>query len=145
MVPVYQRVRGQAIQQVGKGRSQSAPARQNADGWRFIAPRVRQDMSRDDHRTAVAPTPSTGTSTMTDTPPDRLSNDPNSPHHDAALLERGIGIRFKGVEKTNVEEYCVSEGWIRVSAGKAKDRFGNPLTIKLNGAVEAYFKEKSED
>ena len=72
---------------------------------------------------------------MTDTPPDRLSNDPNSPYHDAAALERGVGIRFKGVEKTNVEEYCVSEGWIRVSAGNAKDRYGNPLTIKLNGAV----------
>jgi hypothetical protein len=82
---------------------------------------------------------------MTDTPPDRLSNNPNSPYHDAALLERGIGIRFKGVEKTNVEEYCVSEGWIRVSAGKALDRHGNPLTIKLNGAVEPYFKDKSDD
>ncbi len=81
------------------------------------------------------------TDTSPDTPPDRLSNDPNSPHHDAALLERGIGIRFKGVEKTNVEEYCVSEGWIRVSAGAAKDRHGNPLTIKLNGAVEPYFKK----
>ncbi len=76
-----------------------------------------------------------------DTPPDRLSNDPNSTHHDAALLERGVGIRFKGVEKTNVEEYCVSEGWIRVSACTAKDRHGNPLTIKLNGAVETYFKK----
>ena len=82
---------------------------------------------------------------MTDTPPDRLSNDPNSPYHDAALLERGVGIRFKGVEKTNVEEYCVSEGWIRVSAGNAKDRHGNPLTIKLNGAVEPYFKDKAKD
>jgi Protein of unknown function (DUF3297) len=81
---------------------------------------------------------------MTDTPPDRLSNDPNSPYHDASLLERGIGIRFKGAEKTNVEEYCVSEGWIRVSAGTAKDRHGNPLTIKLKGAVEAYFKDKKE-
>ncbi len=77
---------------------------------------------------------------MADTPPDRLSNNPDSPHHDAALLERGIGIRFKGVEKTNVEEYCVSEGWIRVAAGTAKDRQGNPLTIKLKGAVEPYFK-----
>ena len=81
---------------------------------------------------------------MTDTPPDRLSNDPNSPHHNAELLERGIGIRFKGVEKTNVEEYCVSEGWIRVAAGKARDRHGNPLTIKLVGAVEPYFKETKE-
>jgi hypothetical protein len=82
---------------------------------------------------------------MTDTPPDRLSNDPNSPYYDEALLERGIGIRFKGVEKSNVEEYCVSEGWIRVAAGKSKDRFGNPLTIKLKGAVEAYFREKKAE
>ena len=80
------------------------------------------------------------TDTSPDTPPDRLSNDPNSPYHDAALLERGIGIRFKGVEKTNVEEYCISEGWIRVSAGKTKDRFGNPMTIKLNGTVEVWSK-----
>ena len=80
---------------------------------------------------------------MTDTLPDRLSINPNSPHFGGALLERGIGIKFKGAEKTNVEEYCVSEGWIRVSAGNAKDRHGNPLTIKLKGAVEAYFKDKA--
>jgi hypothetical protein len=79
---------------------------------------------------------------MTDTPPDRLSTDPNSPYHDAKLLERGIGIRFKGAEKTNVEEYCVSEGWIRVAAGNAKDRRGNPLTIKLSGPVEPYFRDE---
>jgi hypothetical protein len=83
-------------------------------------------------------------SAMTDSPPDRLSTNPNSPYHDADLLARGIGIRFKGVEKTNVEEYCVSEGWIRVAAGTAKDRFGNPLTIKLNGPVEPYFQDKKE-
>ena len=70
---------------------------------------------------------------MTDTPPDRLSNDPGSPYYDAEVLARDVGIRFKGVEKTNVEEYCVSEGWIRVAAGNAKDRYGNPLTIKLTG------------
>ena len=81
---------------------------------------------------------------MSDTPPDRLSNDPNSPHYDADVLARDVGIRFKGVEKNNVEEYCVSEGWIRVAAGKAKDRFGNPLTIKLVGSVEAYFREKKD-
>jgi len=81
---------------------------------------------------------------MSDTLPDRLSTNPSSPHYDAALLERDIGIRFNGAEKTNVEEYCVSEGWIRVAAGKAKDRFGNPLTIKLNGKVEPYFKSKAE-
>lgn len=78
----------------------------------------------------------------TDTPPDRLSNDPQSPHYDAALLERGIGIRFKGVEKTNVEEYCVSEGWVRVAAGKAVDRRGKPLTVKLAGVVEPYFRDR---
>jgi len=80
---------------------------------------------------------------MTDTPPDRLSNDPRSPHYDAGILARGIGIRFKGQEKTNVEEYCVSEGWVRVEAGKGRDRHGNPLTIKLSGTVEPYFREKT--
>ena len=78
---------------------------------------------------------------MADTPPDRLSNDPNSPYYDEAALERGVGIRFKGEEKTNVEEYCVSEGWVRVAAGKALDRRGNPLTIKLSGPVEPYFRD----
>jgi hypothetical protein len=81
---------------------------------------------------------------MSDTPPDRLSNDPNSPYYDADALARDVGIRFKGVEKTNVEEYCLSEGWIRVAAGKAKDRHGNPLLIKLKGSVEAYFKDKKD-
>ena len=77
--------------------------------------------------------------------PDRLSTNPKSPHYDEALLTRGVGIKFDGQEKTNVEEYCVSEGWIRVPAGKAKDRFGNPLTIKLKGSVEPYFREKKEE
>ncbi len=81
---------------------------------------------------------------MTDTMPDRLSINPNSPYFDGALLERGVGIRFKGVEKTNVEEYCVSEGWIRVSVGNTRDRKGNPLTIKLQGPVEPYLKDASE-
>jgi hypothetical protein len=76
---------------------------------------------------------------MTDTPPDRLSTDPRSPFHDAALIERGVGVRFKGLERTDVEEYCVSEGWIRVQAGRARDRRGNPMTMKLNGEVVAYF------
>jgi len=79
---------------------------------------------------------------MTDTPPDRLSSDPRSPYYDADVLARDVGIRFKGAEKTNVEEYCVSEGWIRVAAGTAKDRQGNPLTIKLTGKVEPYFKDE---
>jgi hypothetical protein len=75
------------------------------------------------------------------TPPDRLSNDPSSPFFDEAILERGIGIRFKGVEKTNVEEYCVSEGWVRLAVGKAVDRKGRPLTMKVTGAVEPYFRD----
>jgi hypothetical protein len=75
-----------------------------------------------------------------DTPPDRLSNDPRSPHFNAEALARDVGIRFKGAEKTNVEEYCVSEGWIRVAVGRTVDRKGNPLTIKLTGKVEPYLK-----
>ncbi len=76
--------------------------------------------------------------------PDRLSNDPKSPHHDAAVLERGVGIRFNGGEKTNVEEYCVSEGWVRLSLGKSVDRKGNPLTMKVNGKVEPYFRDEAK-
>jgi hypothetical protein len=78
---------------------------------------------------------------MSDIPlPDRLSTDPDSPYYNEELLQRDIGIRFAGKEKTNVEEYCVSEGWVRVAAGTARDRHGKPLTIKLKGTVEPYFK-----
>ena len=70
--------------------------------------------------------------------PDRLSTNPDSPYYDETLLAKGVGIRFNGVEKTNVDEYCVSEGWVRVTAGNAKDRFGNPMTIKLKGKVEPF-------
>ncbi len=76
---------------------------------------------------------------MTDVPPDRLSVDPSSPFYDDATLARGIGVRFRGVERRDVEEYCVSEGWIRAAAGKALDRRGQPLVIKMTGAVEPYF------
>jgi len=82
---------------------------------------------------------------MSDTPPDRLSVDPRSPHHDAAALERGVGIRFRGEEKTNVEEYCVSEGWVRVAVGNKVDRKGAPLTMKLQGEVVPYFRETTKD
>ncbi len=78
---------------------------------------------------------------MSDAPPDRLCVSPDSPWHDAAALARGVGVRFRGEEKTNVEEYCVSEGWIRVSVGTAKDRFGQPMTVKLRGPVEPYFRD----
>ena len=76
---------------------------------------------------------------MTDAPPDRLALNPRSPFHDAAILERGIGIHFKGEERHNVEEYCISEGWVRVPVGKALDRRGNAMTIKVHGEVIAYF------
>ncbi len=78
---------------------------------------------------------------MSETPPDRLAANPKSPFYDAAILERGVGVRFRGVEKTNVEEYCVSEGWVRLAVGNTRDRKGDPLTIKLSGTVEPYFKE----
>jgi hypothetical protein len=76
---------------------------------------------------------------MADTFPDRLSLDPRSPHFDQDVLARGVGIKFNGAEKTNVEEYCISEGWIRIAVGRSRDRHGNPMTIKLNGKVEPYF------
>ncbi|MCE1235007.1 MAG: DUF3297 family protein [Hyphomicrobiales bacterium] len=73
--------------------------------------------------------------------PDRLSIDPRSPFFNGEILQKGIGVRFKGVEKFNVEEYCISEGWIRVPAGRSLDRHGRPLTIKLSGEVEVWVKE----
>lgn len=79
---------------------------------------------------------------MSDQLPDRLSIDPRSPYYNADVLSRDVGIRFKGVEKNNVEEYCVSEGWVRVAVGSSKDRHGNPVTMKLTGAVEPYFRDE---
>lgn len=78
---------------------------------------------------------------MSDMPPDRLCVNPSSPFHSKNALERGVGIRFNGKERTNIEEYCVSEGWVRVPAGKAVDRKGNAMTIKLKGVVEPYFRD----
>ena len=78
---------------------------------------------------------------MTDTPPDHMSTNPRSPHFDMEVLQRGIGIRFKGKERTDVEEYSVSEGWIRVAAGRSMDRYGQPMTIKLKGEVEPFFQD----
>jgi hypothetical protein len=77
--------------------------------------------------------------------PDRLSLDPRSPHFDADILKQGVGIRFNGQEKTNVEEYCISEGWIKVAAGRSRDRYGNPMTIKLKGKVEPYLENPVQD
>lgn len=80
--------------------------------------------------------------TLPETPPDRLAVDPQSPFHDEAALGRGVGVRFRGVEKNNVEEYCVSEGWVRLAVGATLDRHGKQLTIKYSGPVEPYFKDE---
>ncbi|KQW21883.1 glutathione peroxidase [Afipia sp. Root123D2] len=80
---------------------------------------------------------------MSDELPDRLSTDPRSPYYNAEVLQRDVGIRFKGVEKTNIEEYCVSEGWVRMAVGSARDRYGNPVTMKFSGPVEPYFKDQA--
>lgn len=90
-------------------------------------------------------------SAMTDTPPpketaettelpDRLSTNPASPFHNAELLERGVGIKFNGVDRNNVEEYCVSEGWVRLAVGRTVDRHGNAMTVKYKGKVEPYLR-----
>lgn len=86
-------------------------------------------------QTTQTPPPSTAP-----TLPDRLSVDPRSPHHVAAVFEKDVGIRLNGKELTNVEEYCISERWVKVPAGKAVDRKGQPLMITLKGAVEAFYK-----
>ena len=80
-----------------------------------------------------------------DVPPDHLAIDPSSPHFDSDKLMRGVGIRFKGIERSNVEEYCVSEGWVKVQAGKTMDRKGKPLMVKLNGPVEAWYQDLGDN
>lgn len=82
---------------------------------------------------------------MTNSVPDRLSTNPRSPHFEMEALKRGIGIRFRGKVRQDVEEYSISEGWIRVAAGKTRDRHGQPLTIKLSGPVEAWFEDSVAD
>lgn len=95
---------------------------------------------------AAAATPaSDAAAPASDTPPDRLAIDPGSPFFDETVLRRGVGIRFKGTVRTNIEEYSIPEGWVRVQAGKAMDRRGRPLTIKLAGPVEAWFEDLGED
>ena len=74
--------------------------------------------------------------------PDRLSSDPRSPHHIAAVFEHEVGIRLNEKERTDVEEYCISEGWVKVPAGKARDRKGQPLMIKLTGRVDAFYRRR---
>ena len=89
--------------------------------------------------------PETATTAGPDVPPDRLSVNPRSKLFDSEVLQRGVGIRFKGTERTNIEEYCISEGWVRVQAGKTLDRKGNPLTLKLKGPVEAWFEDLGDE
>jgi hypothetical protein len=79
---------------------------------------------------------------MSEAPPDRLSVDPKSPYYDEAALERGVGVKFKGIDRNNVEEYCVSEGWVRLAVGKTTDRKGNQLAIKYSGDVVPYYKDE---
>lgn len=84
------------------------------------------------------------TDTTSDAMPDRLSVDPRSPHFNAEVLRRGIGVRFNGKERTDVEEFCLSEGWIRVALARKMGRDGRPLTIKLSGEVEAWYENPAE-
>jgi hypothetical protein len=95
----------------------------------------------------ASPAPDSGPAAAAgpDVPPDHLAINPRSPFFDADKLRRGIGIRFKGTVRRNVEEYCISEGWVRVQAGKTMDRKGNPLTLKLSGPVEAWYEDLGED
>ena len=82
---------------------------------------------------------------MSDTPqrpplPDHLSTDARSRHHVAEIFEHEVGIKLNGNDRTDVEEYCISEGWVKVAAGKALDRKGFPLLIKLKGVVEVFYR-----
>ncbi|MDB5726026.1 MAG: hypothetical protein JWQ16_2780 [Novosphingobium sp.] len=87
----------------------------------------------------------TAVTTGPDVPPDHLAINPRSEFFDGDKLQRGVGIRFKGAVRTNVEEYCISEGWVRVQAGKTMDRKGQPLTLKLSGPVEAWYEDLGEN
>ena len=94
---------------------------------------------------SAAPSPAATAAAGPDVPPDHLAINPRSPFFDADKLRRGVGIRFKGTVRRNVEEYCISEGWVRVQAGKTMDRKGNPLTLKLSGPVEAWYEDLGDD
>ncbi|BBC74215.1 conserved hypothetical protein [Altererythrobacter sp. B11] len=102
-------------------------------------------MSEEQTPDTPADVPAPAASTGADLPPDRLAIDPRSTHFDGDLLRRGVGIRFKGTVRHNVEEYCISESWVRVQAGKTMDRHGRPLTIKLTGPVEAWFEDLGDN
>ncbi len=95
--------------------------------------------------TDTPPVPDTAAASTTEAAPerpplpDRLSTDPRSPHYVSAVLEHPIGIRYNGIERRDVEEYCISEGWIKVASGKTLDRHGKPLLIKLKGRIAPYY------
>jgi len=91
------------------------------------------------------PSASPEKTTSADTPPDHLSVNPRNKAFDGEVLQRGVGIRFKGRQRTDIEEYSISEGWVRVQAGKTMDRKGNPLTLKLTGPVEAWFEDLGDN
>lgn len=93
----------------------------------------------------AASTPAGASAPASDVPPGRISVHPGSEFFDAAMLQRGVGIRFKGKVRRDIEEYSIPEGWVRVQAGKTMDRHGRPLTIKLNGPVEAWFEDLGEN
>jgi hypothetical protein len=95
--------------------------------------------------TSAETPPPEKTASAADVPPDHLAIHPASEHFDEEKLRRGVGIRFKGVVRTNIEEYCISEGWVRVQAGKTMDRKGRPLTLKLTGPVEAWYEDLGDD
>lgn len=90
-------------------------------------------------------TPPASGPASSDVPPDHLSVNPRNPAFDAEVLQRGVGIKFKDRVRTDIEEYSISEGWVRVQTGKTVDRKGNPLTIKLNGPVEAWFEDLGDE
>jgi hypothetical protein len=114
------------------------PFAPKANGVRIRAVSSKTHMANTCYNAAM-----TQDSSNNDALPDRLSIDPGSPHYNETLIARGVGIRFNGAEKTNIEEYCVSEGWVRITAGKSRDRHGRPLTIKLKGKVEPFLKDAS--
>ena len=97
----------------------------------------------DDNEQQADPSPTKDKAT--EVPPQRLAIHPRSEHFDADVLQRGVGIRFKGKERTDIEEYSIPDGWVRVQAGKTVDRKGNPLTIKLNGEVEAWYEDLGDN
>jgi hypothetical protein len=109
--------------------------------FRFYGLRsIRRGLSAKDASMTDEKEGSEARSTANETPPDRLSTNPASPFHNAELLERGVGVRFNGVERNNVEEYCVSEGWVRLAVGRTVDRHGNAMTVKYKGKVEPYLR-----